>query len=173
MRSVFSFGVNDSNLVEAINEFKARGGNLSGLINYLLKNYFFGDGNHERILTKEMMFLNEIKDKLQEFEEWKKEILPKIEKLEEELSKKQEMKQQEEDASIITLLRETKFSDFIDDPIKKLEDMEFMTKKIGKTPRDAINARLDAFALENKIPVEKVKGLFFKAFPELEGKIKL
>ena len=173
MAKVFSFSVPDSEveLIQNLDQFRETG-NFSKLMISLLRNYFSEDNNGEKI-TKDRMRLIQLEQRLKEFEEWKEEALKTIDELKAKFEEREKTKREEEDASLIAILRETKFADFIDDPLRKLEDMELMTKKIGKTPRDAIMTRLNAFALENKIPLGKVKRLFFKAFPELEGKINL
>lgn len=169
MRRNFAFSVTDEKLILAIEKFKKEGGNLSGLIVKLLENYFFEDNNKE-IITEEMMLLLEIKKRLEEFEKWKEEIIPKIQELEEQLRKQQEEKETEENLYLIRMLREVVFDEIANEGFEKwASEVKF------NTPENAIKARLHKFAAEHKLTFPEAKKLFFKAFPELkevlEGKL--
>ncbi len=166
MRFNFSFSVTDESLAEAIKAFRARGGNLSALINNLLQNYFFG-GNSGDIITKEMLLLLEIKKKLEEFEKWKNEITPKIKELEERVWEKQEQQQNQDEH--IKLLREL-FNDLLEHGTM-LNNL--LISKRYEELGDKVESRLTVFAAENQLSLPQAKELFYLAFPELRGKIKL
>jgi len=173
MGGVYSFRVNDRGLDEAIKDFRTKGGNLSGLICYLLNNYFFGDNQRERAITQELKLIHDCLNRIEEFEKWKAEYLPKIIELENKLKENQQIKQEEEEASIVTLLVETKFEDFLEDPLEKFRDMERSARRTGGRVEDHILARLRAFSMEQNIPLSKAKELFCKAFPEIADKVNL
>lgn len=161
MRRNFAFSVTDEGLILAIEKFKQEGGNLSGLIVRLLENYFFGDNN--KIITKEMLTLLEIKKKLDDWDKWRQEIIPKIQELEKKLNEKQEAKETEENLPLIRELREIVFEDLQD-----YGRFESQCQKVGRKPEDAIKARLAAWAVEKKISYPEAVNLFFKAFPQLK-----
>lgn len=165
MRAVYSFGVNDSRLVEAINAFKESGGNLSKLICNLLEHYFFGN-NDKEVITKEMLLLLDIKKKIEEFYEWREEILPKIEELEAKIKEKQEEEQIKNEQPPIEELRNDVFRDILEEGF---ENFSRRIQRLGRRPEDAIKTRLNSWASEKQIPFPKAVELFSRAFPDLKG----
>ncbi|WP_290595874.1 MULTISPECIES: hypothetical protein [unclassified Archaeoglobus] len=167
MRAVYSFGVNDPKLVEAINAFKDNGGNLSKLICNLLEHYFFG-GNNKEIITKEMLKLLEIEKRLNEFYEWAEKITPEIQELKQRLEKKQE---QEKIKDELPLIRELQLTVFTDDLAKTPE--EFFKRFEGRDNdlRRSVKVLLSNWASEKQLSYPEAVNLFFKAFPQLKEKL--
>ena len=127
---IYSFSVRDDKLLSAIEEFRESGGNLSGLICSLLKHYFFSSGNNKEVITKEMMLLLDIKRKMDEFLQWREEILPKIKELEEQLKQKQEQQELQDALPLIRELHEIVFEDLQD-----YEKFEAYCMWIGREPK--------------------------------------
>ncbi len=161
MRAVFSFGTNDERLIQAIHQFKSNGGNLSKLICKLLENYFNGEiqlNNFNKELIKVRELYNELLEYKQKFDEWELKIL----ELEEKLKEKQEKQQLEEQLPLIRKLREVVF-----------DDIEELLESNGRVvnPEHAIKTRLSVFATEHNLSYPEARDLFFKAFPELNGRL--
>jgi len=163
----YSFSVRDDKLVSAIEEYKKSGGNLSGLISNLLYHYFFGNSSKE-VISKEMLFLFDIKAKLDEFMQWREEILPKLHELEAKLKEKQEIKETEDNLHLIRELREVVFEDLQD-----FNSFKSRCLKFGREPDDAIKVRLNSWASDKNISNPVAVQLFYKAFPELKEKVSL
>jgi DNA-binding transcriptional MerR regulator len=163
---IYSFSVRDDKLLSAIEEFRKNGGNLSGLICNLLHHYFFSNNNNKEIITKEMMLLLEIKKRLDEFLQWREEVLPKLQELEEKLKQKQE---QQELQDALPLIRELQLHVF--DDIQDYANFEARCRRTGREPKDAIKARLSAWASEKQLSYPEAVNLFFKAFPQLKEKL--
>ena len=130
------------------------------MIESLLEQYFLGNNNKET-LTKEMMLLLEIKKKLEEFEKWKAEVLPKLKELEEKLKEKQEEVESKDSSQLIRKLREQVFDDLVD-----------LLNSRRVNPAHAIKTRLHVFATENGITFPEAKKLFLRAFPEREDELR-
>ena len=157
---VISVSLKNQLIIQHLEEFKRSGGNVSGLIESLLEQYFLNNTNRE-LLTKEMMTLLEIKNKLEEFLKWKEEIEPKLFEIEEKLKEKQEKQQLEEQLPLIRKLRDVVFDD--------IQDILNNGKIVS--PEQAIKARLTTFATEHKLSYPESVELFFKAFPELRNEL--
>lgn len=157
MYKVISISLKDEKLIQAVERFKESGGNISGLVCKLLWHYFFGENNHEEV-SKEELFLLDVKAKIEEFEKWKNEVMPKIQELEQQLKAKAEKR--EEDERLIEKLKKESFQD-VADPKKWFEEAEIDAKRFGKRPEDFIKARLRSFANENNLsylqPVKLLK----------------
>ncbi|RLI84560.1 hypothetical protein DRP07_00635 [Archaeoglobales archaeon] len=160
----FSIPDKDKDVRIALEEFKAKGGNISGLIVSLLKNYFYGNHNQE-VVTKEILKIKELEEKykklIEEIEKSKKEL----EELKTKFEKEAEAQQIQEDLDLIRLLREKWFEDLLEKG-SSLNHL-LITKKYDELV-DKIESRLSAFAAENKLSLPEAKRLFKKAFPELK-----
>ena len=160
MRVSFSFSLTDEYLIQKVKEFKECGGNLSGLISALLKNYFEGNIDIKQF-SKELLKVRELYNELLEykekFEEWER----RLRELEENLKEKEEKEREEKYEPLIKKLREQVFDD--------LEDL-LNSRRVN--PAHAIKVRLSVFASENNISLPEAKQLFFKAFPEYNGHLK-
>lgn len=160
MRVNFSFSLTDEYLIQKVKEFKESGGNLSGLISALLKNYFEGEISIKQF-SKELLKVKELYNELLEykekFEEWEK----RLKELEQLLQEKEEKKREEKYQPLIKKLREQVF-----------DDLEDLLNNRRVNPAHAIKVRLSVFASENNISLPEAKQLFFKAFPEYNGHLK-
>jgi len=165
MRFNFSFSVTDEKLVYAIKAFKKSGGNLSGLINNLLEQYFFGNTDGE-VLTQEMLKILEIEKKLNEFSEWIEQIRPELEELKGKICEKQEEEQIKNEQPLIEELRNDVFRDILEE---SFENFSRRIQRLGRRPEDAIKTRLNSWASEKQIPFPKAVELFSRAFPDLKG----
>ncbi len=166
MRAVFSFGTNDERLIQAIHQFKSNGGNLSKLICKLLENYFNGEiqlNNFNKELIKVRELYNELLEYKQKFEEWELKIL----EIEEKLKEQHEKQQLEEQLPLLRKLREVVFHD-----IEDLLEYDYYKQRQGLPPPEkAIKIRLTTFATEHNLSYPEARDLFFKAFPELNGRL--
>lgn len=163
---VISISLKNQLVIHYLEEFKRNGGNVSGLIESLLEKYFLNSDRDKELLTKEMMTLLEIKDKLNEFLKWKEEIEPKLSELEQKLREKQEQQKQIDQAPLIRELRHVVFEDL---DREGLENFKATCRRIGRDPQQAIMVRLSTFAAEKNISIEEAKELFLKAFPEISS----
>ena len=163
---VISISLKNQLIIHHLEEFKRNGGNVSGLIESLLEQYFLNN-NSKELLTKEMMTLLEIKGKLEEFLRWKEEIEPKLFEIEEKLKEKQEKELLEEQLPLLRKLREIVFHD-----IEDLLEYDYYKQRQGlPPPENAIKIRLTTFATEHNLSYPEARDLFFKAFPELDGRL--
>lgn len=160
-RNIVSVSLEDD-VYQAIMQFKAKGGNVSGLINNLLKSYFFGNLDSNQAI-KEIVRIIELEKKFEEFEEFLKSAKEELKELKSKLQEKIEIKKAEEE---IPLIRELRYSVFAD--IEDFESFESRLIRYGRNPRDAIKARLQAWAAEKQIPYPEAVRLFCKAFPEFK-----
>ncbi|AIY91137.1 hypothetical protein [Geoglobus acetivorans] len=162
MAKVYSFSVPDSEtqLISILDELKARKA-LSHEVVRILKVFYQGSNHNRELISKELMTLLEIKNKLEEFMKWKEEIEPKILEMEEKLKEKQEKEEIEKNLPLIRKLREVVFDDI----------HEIMNNGKIVSPEQAIKARLTTFATEHKLNYPDARDLFFKAFPELKGEL--
>lgn len=157
----------DATLAEKIGAFKKSGGNLSRLIQRLLAHYFSDNGSTAEI-SRDLIFILDIKEKIEEFENWRREILPKLEFFERKL--KEEEKQRDKNQNeLIKLLKEKYFEDLVQEGYEKFESR--CVTSCGDA-ESAIEIRLSAFAADCGLTLPQAKKLFLRAFPELDGKIK-
>ncbi|WP_456477911.1 hypothetical protein [Geoglobus ahangari] len=161
MAKVYSFSVPDSEtqLIAILDELKARKA-LSHELVRILKVFYQGSNHNRELISKELMTLLEIKNKLEEFMKWKEEIEPKLLEMEEKLKEKQEKEEIEKNLPLLRKLKEVVFDDISD----ILNDRRIQ-------PEQAIKARLTTFATEHKLSYPEAVSLFFKAFPDLKERL--
>jgi len=148
---------------DLLDEIDRRNINLSQLCERLIREFLYGSNNfnEDHLRIKELMReTEELKKKIELMQEELKELNHKAEK-------EIQIKQQEEDGTLISLLRETQF-DEVKDPLQWLKEQEYYSKKLGTSVEQIINKRLSIFATKNNISLKKAQELFFKAFPELK-----
>ncbi len=163
MARVFSFSVPDSesHLIHQLDQVKQEYGNISGFIVRILKSYF--EGNFEvNNFNKELIKVRELYNELLEWNDKIKEWQERISEFEQILRERHEKQQLEEQLPLIRKLREVVF-----------DDIDELMNSNGKVinPEQAIKARLTTFATENKLSYPEARDLFFKAFPELNGRL--
>ena len=157
----YTFRVSDELLIMKIEEFKRNGGNLSGLVNTLLRNYFNGEIQVNKF-SKELLEIKKLQNEIQEWLEKARYFESKISEFEELLNEKQEKQQLEEQLPLIRKLREVVF-----------DDIDELIESNGRVvnPEHAIKTRLSVFATEHNLSYPEARDLFFKAFPELNGRL--
>jgi DNA repair exonuclease SbcCD ATPase subunit len=143
--------------VDLLEEVKRRKINLSDLVNTLLEEYLFGKNNN---ISEELLELRKLEKKLEEIEEVVKEledVKKKLSELKAKLEEKQETRKQEEDATLITIIKEH-FEDLEKEYAKHGDILTIQTFKYAD-PVTAINARLNMIAQKTKQPLSKVEEL--------------
>ncbi|AEA46680.1 hypothetical protein [Archaeoglobus veneficus] len=160
-RNVISASVDDD-VLSALKEFKNNGGNVSRLVNSLLRNYFFGN-NDDKVITKEILKIRELERKVKQAYEIINSIQPELEELRKKFEQEQEAKEIEQNLSLIRLLELEVFDD-----LKDFEAFERTARRTGFKPKDLIEQRLSAFAAQNKLSLQEAWQLFFKVFPDLK-----
>jgi len=156
-RVTFSIPSEKKRVYDALMEYKSKGGNVSGLIVWLLDNYFFGNLSHDTI-SKEIVKISELESKYEKLIQDSQKYLEELRELKKQFEKKQEIHEAENDARLITLLKDTGF-----------DDMEYLKQKhSNKQIVELATPRLRTFAHERKISLDKAWQLFYRAFPELE-----
>ncbi|RLI80316.1 hypothetical protein DRP07_09295 [Archaeoglobales archaeon] len=156
--------------IDLLEEARKRNINLSRVVNQLLENYLFGNGNNN--VSQDLLKIMELKKEIEEI----RRSISKLDEIEAQLNdlmsklkEKQQIQEAEEDDRLVLLLKE-------DSILSKLNDFwtfKHETEKTGNTVEGIINTNLQLFATRNNISLKKAQELFFKAFPELEGKIRL
>lgn len=155
----------DSEVYEALMQFKGKGGNISGLINSLLKQYFFG-GLNGQMISKELIRIKELEERYKDGIKMFQEALKELQELKKHFEREQEVKNLEEKAHILSVIQAS-----FEDEIANFEEFERRARRIGKDVKDVIEIRLSTIASNNKISIIEAWELFFEVFPELKGKL--
>jgi|Deesub1362A_J573_1020465.scaffolds.fasta_scaffold01261_10 predicted nucleic acid-binding protein len=164
MAKVYSFSVpdNEVQLIAILDELKARKA-LSMEIVRLAKIFYLGNGFNSETISKEMLKLLEAEKTAKEALEMAQKSLSIVEELRPIIEKKQEKQKEIEE---LPLIRELQL--YVFDDIQDYANFEARCRRTGREPKDAIKARLSAWASEKQISYPEAVKLFCKAFPELK-----
>ena len=157
----------DADLIEAIKEFKARGGNISDLIRQLLREYFFGpqiDKVDDKVYYKVIQLENELNDLRDDVLRRINELEAKLNVIKQAIEQKQRESEKEsnEDKKLIETIKKA-FEDierdptilhFVDDPVMAVRArLKAIAEQTGKKLKE-----IEKLAIEHVPSVRTVLG---------------